>query len=211
MESVTTKLHRIAIKAREDKKFVFTNLMHLVDLSFLWEAHRRIRKDGAVGIDGVSGDVYAENLMVNLKALHERMRKGLYRAPFIKRCWIPKDSDSERPIGITTFEDKIVQKAVGMLLEAIYEEDFVEESYGFRPGKGAHDALAALRDGCMASRCRRLIDADTQGYFDAINHKELIRMLRKRVNDGSLIKLVRRESWTENSWPSPTAGARRAD
>jgi group II intron reverse transcriptase/maturase len=176
--------------ARRDAGFVFTNLMHLIDEVFLWEAHRRIRKDGASGVDGETAQSYAEELGANLRKLHRRMKSGRYRAPPVKRGWIPKEDGTHRPIGIPAFEDKIVQKAVSMLLEAIYEEDFEEVSYGFRRGRSAHDALVGLRQSCYDVSVSHVIDADIQGYFDAIDHKQLMQFLKNRINDGTLLRFI---------------------
>src|SRR4029453_13358492 len=127
---------------------VLTTLAHLMDVDFLREAYRRTRKDSAPGIDGVTADAYAEHLEENLRDLHERLRNGRYQAPPVKRHWLSKADGSPRAIGLPTFEDKIVQRAVTMLLGAIYEEDFQEFSHGFRPGHSAHQALSALRGPC---------------------------------------------------------------
>ena len=190
LESVSTKLHRITEQAKRDSGFVFTNLMHLIDEPFLWEAHRLIRKDGASGVDGVTGRGYAEELEGNLRKLHERMRGGGYKAPPVKRSWVPKDGGERRPIGITAFEDKIVQKAVTMILEAIYEVDFHDVSYGFRPRRSAHGALKALRSNCYRVEVTELIDADIQGYFDTIKHEHLREFLQRRINDGALLRFI---------------------
>ena len=190
MESVSTKLQRITEQAKRDRGFVFTNLAHLMDEPFLWEAYRLIRKTGARGVDGESGADFAENAAERIRDLHHRLRSGSYVAPPVKRGWIPKDDGTERPIGIPTFEDKIVQKAVTMLLEAVYEVDFHSQSYGFRPGRSAHQALKSVRDGCYAVEVSTLIDADIKGYFDAIDHAKLREIIRKRVNDGGLMRLI---------------------
>ena len=189
-ESVSTKLNRITEMAKRDAGFVFTNLIHLIDESFLWEAHRRIRKDGASGVDGETAESYAEALGENIRSLHRRMKSGRYRAPAVKRGWIPKDDGEQRPIGIPSFEDKIVQKAVAMVLDAILEVDFSEVSYGFRWGRSAHDALTALRGGCLKVKASTIIDADIKGYFDAIDHKQLVNFLKRRVNDGMLLRFI---------------------
>lgn len=191
-ESVSTKLHRITEQARRDPGFVFTNLMHLVDEVFLWEAHRQIRKGGATGVDGVTAEEYAKDLAGNLRRLHQTLRSGRYKAPPVKRGWVPKDDGKQRPIGITAFEDKIVQRAGAMILGAIYEVDFSDGSYGFRPGRSAHQALQALRQKCLWLGTVVVIDADIRGYFDTINHRHLREMLRRRINDGALLRLINR-------------------
>ena len=189
-ESVSTKLNRITEMAKRDGRFVFTNLMHLVDEVFLWEAHRRIRKDVASGVDDETAESYAESLGENIRSLYWRMKSGRYRAPPVKRSWIPKDDGEMRPIGIPAFEDKIAQKAVAMVLEAIFEIDFSDASYGFRRKRSAHQALKVLRDGCLRINASTIIDADIKGYFEAIDHKQLINFLKRRVNDGMLLRFI---------------------
>jgi RNA-directed DNA polymerase len=187
--TLSTKLQRIAEQA-VDKTRVFTTLAHLIDEELLREAYRLTRKDGATGVDGQTGEAYAEQLDANLRDLHERLRSRRYSAPPIRRVHIPKASGGERPIGITTFEDKIVQRAVVMLLSAIYERDFYRFSYGFRPGLGAHRALRALREGCMALGGGWIVDADIRGFFDSVDHGVLRDILRQRVRDGGILRLI---------------------
>ena len=215
LESASTKLQRITEMAKRDAGFVFTNLMHLVDEPFLWEAHSRVRKDGASGVDGETAESYAEALGQNIRNLHARMKSGRYKAPPVKRGWVPKDGDELRPIGIPAFEDKIVQRAVAMLLGAIYEVDFVDASYGFRPGRSAHDALEALRRKCYETEVETIIDADIKGYFDAIDHNHLMSFLKRRVNDGVLLRFVGKwlkagvldgEEWFRPETGSPQGG-----
>jgi retron-type reverse transcriptase len=137
-EHISTKRARIAKLAKQMPEAAFSTLAHHMDLAWLHEAYRRTRKDGAVGVDGQTSDEYAKNLDVNLQSLLDRAKSGTYRAPPVRRVHIPKgDGSKTRPIGIPTFEDKILQRAVVMLLEPIYEEDFYDFSYGFRPGRSA--------------------------------------------------------------------------
>ena len=144
-ETIYTKQQRIAELARKAPTMAFTTLAHHLDLEWLSEAYRRTRKDGAVGIDGQTAAAYAESLESNLRSLLERAKSGRYKAPPVRRVHIPKgDGSQTRPIGIPTFEDKILQRAVVMVLEAIYEQDFLDCSYGFRPGRSAHQALDAV-------------------------------------------------------------------
>jgi len=157
---------------------------------FLWEAHRLIRKDGASGVDGETAGDYAKDLSGNIRELYQRMKSGRYKAPPVKRAWIPKDDNELRPIGIPAFEDKIVQKSVAMVLGAIYEVDFLNCSHGFRPERSAHGALSALRQSCFDIDVTMLIDADIQGYFDAIDHEKLIEILSKRVKDGTILRFI---------------------
>lgn len=143
---VLTKQRRIAELARIHPELGFTSLAHHIDMKWLYEAYRRTRKDGAVGVDGQTAQEYGRDLGENLQSLLERCRAGSYKAPPVRRVYIPKgNSDTEkRPIGVPTFEDKVLQRAVVMLLGPLYEQDFLDCSYGFRPGRSAHDALEAI-------------------------------------------------------------------
>ena len=159
-------------------------------MDFLREAYDRTAKQAAPGIDGITAGVYAENLEENLTNLHQRMRTGSYQAPPVKRVWLEKDDGSQRPIGMPTFEDKIAQRAVAMILEAVYEQDFYHFSYGFRPGRNPHRALFELRERCMQMRGSWIVDADIKGFFDTINHDMLREIIKERVNDGGIIRLI---------------------
>src|SRR2546428_5241873 len=151
--SVSTKLKRIAELARQKPQAVLTTLSHHIDLEFLREAYRRTRKDGATGVDEVTAKEYATNLDERLASLLERFKSGTYRAPPVRRVHIPKgDGSKTRPIGIPTFEDKVLQRAVAMVLNAVYEQDFLDCSFGFRPGRSAHQALDALWRATMNMR-----------------------------------------------------------
>jgi group II intron reverse transcriptase/maturase len=188
--TVTTKLQRLAEQAKRDPKRVFTNLAHLIDEDFLREAYRRTRKSSAAGIDGVTAEQYAEHLDENLHDLHDRLQHGRYQAAPVERVWIEKEDGGQRPIGKPAFEDKIVQRAVAMVLEAIYEQDFSDSSYGFRPGRSPHDALRDLRRQCLTKGIGWIVDADVSGFFDSIDRTRLREVLRKRVNDGSIMRLI---------------------
>lgn len=188
-QTLSTTLHQIAAQAA-DKARVFTTLAHRIDEELLLEAYRLTRKDGAPGIDGQTGKQYAETLESNLKELHERLRTRRYRATPARRVRIRKEDGSERPIAVSAFEDKIVQRAVVLLLTAIYEQDFYEFSYGFRPGVGAHDALRALRQACMDLGGGWIVDADIRGFFDGLDRGILREILRRRVNDGGILRLI---------------------
>lgn len=187
--TLSTRLQRIAEQAA-DKARVFTTLAHLIDEELLHEAYRLTRKDGAVGVDAQTGKEYAENLESNLRVLHERLRTRTYRASPVRRVRIPKGGGGERPIGIPTFEDKVVQRAVVLLLSAIYERDFYGFSYGFRPGTGAHPALRALREVCMELNGGWIVDADIRGFFDSVDHGVLREILQRRVRDGGILRLI---------------------
>src|SRR6188768_4193652 len=190
--TVSTKLERIAALARRMPGVSLQTLAHHIDLAWMREAHHRVRKDGATGVDGQTAEEYAKNLESNLRALLDRMKSGdQYRAPPVRRVHIPKgDGSKTRPIGIPTFEDKILQKAVAMVLETVYEQDFLDCSYGFRPGRGAHDALSALWKQTMALGGGWVLEADIEGFFDSVDHAKLRGILSQRVSDGVLTRLV---------------------
>jgi len=190
--SVTTKLQRIAELARKDRGRVFSSVAHAIDLEGMEEAYRRTRKDGATGIDGRTAADFASNLRVNLQGLAERLRAGTYRPPPVRRALIPKANGKTRPIGVPTFEDKVAQRAVAMLLEAIYEQDFRPESYGFRPRRSAHQALEELQRRPTFWHHCWMIEADIESFFDTIDHAQLRSVLDQRVRDGVIRRLVDR-------------------
>jgi RNA-directed DNA polymerase len=187
---VTPTLQRLAAQAAHDPHRVFTTLAYLIDTDFLREAYHQTSKSSAAGIDGVTAQQYAEHLDANLHDLHERLRSGCYQAAPVERVWIEKDDGGQRPIGKPAFEDKIVQRAVAMLLEAIYEQDFYDSSYGFRQGRSPHGALHELRQRCMQEGIGWIVDAEVSGYFDSIDRTCVREVLRKRVNDGSVLRLI---------------------
>ena len=164
---VSTKLQHIAEQANKEPDKIFTDLMHMVDVEFLREAYRKTRKDAAPGLDGMTARQYGQKLEENLQALYERMRQGQYRAPAVKRIWLEKENGKKRPIGIPEFEDKVVQRAVSMLLGAVYEQDFYDVSYGFRPGRNPHQALQKLWEECMNwIILAGSSTSDVSGFFD---------------------------------------------
>lgn len=188
---VCTKLRRIAEMARAHSERVFRSIHHVIDIGWLREAYGRTRKDGAAGVDGQTADEYAANLEGNLQSLLDRFKSGSYRAPPVRRVHIPKgDGRKTRPIGIPTFEDKVVQRAVTMALTAIYEQDFMDGSYGFRPGRSAHDALQALRDELMSVGGGWVLEVDVVSFFDTLDHKHLRRFLDRRVTDGVIRRVI---------------------
>jgi len=189
--TISTKLEQIAMLAKRSPKMAFTSLAHHIDLEWLREAYRRTRKDGATGIDGQDADEYAIHLENNLRSLLERAKSGAYRAPPVRRVHIPKGTGGEtRPIGIPTFEDKVLQRAVAMLLSAIYEQDFNDCSYGFRPKRSAHQALNELRNAAMTMKVGWVLEADIRKFFDTLDHTHLMTILRRRVRDGVLLRLI---------------------
>lgn len=190
--TVSTKLQRIAETARQHPERAFTTLAHHIDIAWLREAYRRTRKDGATGIDGQTAAEYSVNLEGNLQSLLDRFKSGRYRAPPVRRVHIPKGGDGKqtRPIGIPTFEEKVLQRAVTMLLEAIYEQDFLDCSYGFRPGRSAHQALEAVRDATMLVGGGWVLEVDICKFFDSLDQKQLLRIVRRRVRDGVLLRIL---------------------
>ena len=169
---------------------MFTSLHHLIDSEWMREAYRRTRKDGATGIDGVTAADYEKDLEANLVDLLARIKSGRYYAPPVRRSYIPKADGTKRPLGIPTLEDKVAQRAILMLLEPIYETDFLPSSYGFRPGRSAHDALNAVRKGIIEQRQRWVIDADLKAYFDSIPHARLRTFLDLRIKDGVVRRMI---------------------
>jgi RNA-directed DNA polymerase len=189
-ESVSTKQQRIARLARQSPPTSFTTLAHHIDLEWLQAAYQQVRKDGAPGIDQETAASYAVGLPANLQSLLDRAKSGRYRAPPVRRVYIPKGAGKLRPIGIPTFEDKVLQRAVAMVLEAIYEQDFYDCSYGFRPGRSAHQALEAFRQQRQTLRASWVLEVDIQGFFDTLDHSHLRTFLERRVRDGVLTRLI---------------------
>jgi RNA-directed DNA polymerase len=176
--------------ARRSKSVRFTALLHHITADLLKQSYLALVRDASPGIDGVTWQAYGENLDDKLKDLHERIHKGSYRSRPAKRSYIPKADGSKRPLSIWCLEDKIVQQAVVTVLEAIYEEDFVGFSYGFRPGRGQHDALDALHVGILRRQVNWVLDADIQGFFDSMAHCWIIRFLEHRIADRRILRLV---------------------
>jgi RNA-directed DNA polymerase len=188
---VYTKQQRIAQLARGHPEWSFNNLAHMIDLEWLHEAYVQTRKDGAVGVDGQTAGEYAQELGKNLEALKERAKAGTYKAPPVRRVHIPKGTGKEtRPIGIPTFEDKVLQRAVVMVLEPLYEQDFYECSYGFRPRRSAHQALEKLWECLMLVGGGWVLEVDLRKYFDTLDHGVLRNVLDLRVRDGVIRRLI---------------------
>jgi group II intron reverse transcriptase/maturase len=188
--NISTKLERIAKLAKSAPGTPITTLAHHIDVEWLHEAYRRTRKDGALGIDGQSAEQYAAALEENLRSLLERAKSGAYRAPAVRRVHIPKGDGETRPLGIPTFEDKVLQRAVAMVLEAVYEQDFLDCSYGFRPNRSAHQALDALHEAATRIAGGWVIELDIRKYFDSIDHQRLREVLHQRVRDGVILRLI---------------------
>jgi group II intron reverse transcriptase/maturase len=190
-ENISTKLQRIAELARQRSGVALTTLAHHIDTEFLGEAYRRTRKDGAAGVDGQTAKEYAAQLEMNLAVLLDRFKSGDYRAPPVRRVHIPKgDGSKTRPIGIPTFEDKVLQRAVTMVLEAVYEQEFLECSYGFRPGRSAHQALQSVWKGLMRMGGGWVLEIDIKSFFDTVDHGHLRSFLDQRVRDGVIRRMI---------------------
>jgi len=189
---VSQGLDRVRQAARQRKKERFTALLHHVSVDLLREAYLSLKRRAAPGVDGMTWQGYEAALEGNLQEMHARVQRGAYRALPVKRRFIPKADGKQRPLGITALEDKIVQRAVVMVLSAIYEEDFLGFSYGFRPGRSQHDALDALAVGIGTTAVNWILDADIRSYFDKIDQKWLVRFLEHRIGDERVIRLVRK-------------------
>lgn len=189
-QTVSLKLCQLREQAKAHPDRVFTTLHHIVGIDFLREAYRRTRKDAAAGADKVTAQAYAKDLEGNLESLYRRYLEGSYVAPLVRRVWIEKEDGSQRPIGIPAFEDKVLQRAIAMILSAIYENDFYDFSYGFREKRSAHDAIKSVREGCYTMKVSTIIDADVSKFFDNMPHGRIREILRLRVNDGKIIRLI---------------------
>ena len=188
--NTSTKRTWIAEQARQHPERVFSSLHHLIDLDWMREAYRRTRKDGAPGIDGVTATDYEQDLEAHLNGLLNGIKSGSYRAPPVRRHYIPKADGRQRPLGIPTLEDKVAQRAIVMLLEPICEADFLPCLFGFRPGRSAHEALDALYEGIARRGQVWVIDADIAGYFDNISHTHLRAFLDLRIKDGVVRRMI---------------------
>jgi RNA-directed DNA polymerase len=192
LNDISTQQEKIAQQSRQAPSMIWTTLAHHIDLQWLYEAYRRTRKDAAVGVDGVTARAYEAELEANLTKLLEQFKAGRYRAPAVRRVHLPKQGarHQTRPIGIPTLEDKILQRAVLMVLEPVYEQDFLDCSYGFRAGRGAHQALEALWKELMDIRGGWVIDLDIQSFFDTVSRDHLHSFLDQRVRDGVIRRVI---------------------
>ena len=191
-ESLRSGLERVRTAAKLRKKEKFTALLHHVTVDLLRDAYSWLKRDAAAGADGVTWDEYGADLEVNLGDLHARLHRGAYRAQPSRRVYIPKPDGRQRPLGVASLEDKIVQRAIVELLNAIYEEDFLDISYGFRPGRSQHDALDALYVGITSRKVNWILDADIAAFFDTVSHDWLIRFVEHRIGDKRVIRLIRK-------------------
>jgi group II intron reverse transcriptase/maturase len=190
--SVSQALERIRRVAKERKKEKFTSLLHHISIDLLDEAFSELKHDAAPGIDGLTWCDYEQNLERDLEDLHARVHRGAYRALPSRRTYIPKPDGRQRPLAIAALEDKIVQRATAAVLNAIYEEDFLGFSYGFRPGRSTHDALDALDVGINSTKVNWIVDADIRSFFDEISQEWLVRFLEHRIGDRRIIRLIQK-------------------
>ncbi len=190
--SVSNGLDRVRAKARQSRTERFTALLHHVNLELLEHAYYALRHNAAAGVDGVTWHEYGTGLQARLGDLHHRVHRGAYRPLPSRRRFIPKGDGTTRPLGIAALEDKIIQRAMVDVLNAIYETDFVGFSYGFRPGRSQHNALDALATGLQRSRINWILDADIRSYFDTVNHDWLIKFLEYRIGDRRVLRLIRK-------------------
>jgi RNA-directed DNA polymerase len=190
LEKMSPGLLKVVERAQREPEGRFHSLAHLIDVAALERAYHRQRSDAAVGVDGVTKEQYGQNLEANLQDLHARLKDKQYRHQPIRRVRIPKGQGQTRPIGISAFEDKLVQDAVREVLEAIYEQDFLDCSHGFRPERSAHDAVRTLKRIVDQGEVRWVYEADIRSFFDSLDRTELKKMLEVRVADGSLLRLI---------------------
>src|ERR1700737_5205980 len=186
---MSPELVRVAERAQREPDGQFHSLAHLIDELALARAYYRQREDAAVGVDGATKEQYGQNLVANVQDLHQRLRTKRYRHQPIRRVHIPKGNGQTRPLGISAFEDKVVQDALREVLQAVYEQDFLDCSYGFRPGRSGHDALRALHRAADQGELSCVLEADIKSFFDSVDRTALLGMLRERGADGSLLRL----------------------
>jgi RNA-directed DNA polymerase len=192
-EPVATKLRRIAEKARKEPGFKFTSLYHLMNEELLRGCFQRLRKDAAAGIDEMTKEMYAANLETNLASLVERLHRMTYIPQAVRRKYIPKPGSAKgRPLGIPSFEDKLVQAGLVRILESVYEQDFIEDSYGFRPARNCHDALRGLSVTVENKPISHIVEADIKGFFDNVNQDWLLKFLAHRIQDKRIQRTVKR-------------------
>jgi len=189
-QGMSTGLQKVAERAQREPAGRFHSLAHLIDEELLVGAYHRLRSNAAVGVDGITKEQYGQNLEANLRDLLERLRTKRYRHQPIRRVHIPKEKGKTRPIGVSATEDKVVQNALREVLEAVYEQEFLDCSYGFRPGRSAHDAVRALTRAVDAGEANWILEFDIKSFFDSMCRTQLVEMLQKRVADGSMLRLV---------------------
>jgi len=187
-----TSLRGIAIRAKACKHHRFRDLYRGLNTEFLLQCWHDLNKDAASGVDGVTAETYQEHLLDNIRALAERLKTKRYRTKLVRRCYIPKENGKQRPLGIPALEDKLVQLACAKLLTAIYEQDFVESSYGYRPNRSAKEAVCDLTFNLQYGKYGYIVEADIKGFFDHMDHDWLLRMLRQRIDDKAFVGLIRK-------------------
>jgi len=187
-----TSLRGIAIRAKESKDHRFQNLYQCLNAGFLLDCWEELNKAAASGVDGVTAAQYQENLDDNIKDLAERLKNGCYRAKLVRRCYIPKGNGKQRPLGIPALEDKLVQLACAKLLNAIYEQDFMDFSNGYRPNRGAKEAVGDLAFNLQYGSYGYVVEADIKGFFDNLGHEQLLEMLAQRIDDQPFLNLIRK-------------------
>jgi group II intron reverse transcriptase/maturase len=187
-----TSLRGIAIKAKSERKHRFQDLYRCLNAPFLYTCWQGLNKNAASGVDEVTAQVYEENLEANIQDLANRLKANRYRAKLVRRCYIPKENGKERPLGIPALEDRLVQSACAKLLTAIFEADFLDNSYGYRPNRSAKDAVNDLRFNLQFGKYGYIVEADIKGFFDHMNHEWLLRMLKERIDDAKFLNLIRK-------------------
>ena len=189
---MSTQLDRLTELAKEDAKRQFYSIAHMITFGALYAAFRGLRKKASAGVDGVTYEEYERGVARNLQTLYERLKNGKYQAQPLRRVYIPKENGKQRPISIPALEDKIVQKAMVEILNAIYEQDFLDCSYGFRPGRGQHQALDEVGRVICTRPTGWVLEIDVTAYFDSIVRDQLMEMIEKRVRDGSVLRVIRK-------------------
>jgi len=211
-ESEPQGLERVREAAKKDGKQKFTALLHHVTVDLLRDSYYSLKKQAAPGVDGVTWEEYGQGLEARLSDLHGRIHRGAYRAQASRRVWIPKADGRQRPLGVASLEDKVVQYAVGTVLNRIWEEDFLGFSYGFRPGRGQHDALDALWVGVVRKRVNWILDLDIRSFFDKLQHEWLVQFVEHRIGDRRVVRLIQKwlqagvmeqGQWSETKEGSP--------
>lgn len=192
-ERMQSELERVRQRALKDKKLKFTSLMHHIDsVDTLREAYYSLKRDASAGVDGQTWKQYGERLEENLRDLAERLKRRAYRAKPVRRTWIPKADGKQRPLGVPVLEDKIVQYAAVLVLNAIYETEFLGFSYGYRPGRSQHHCLDALYTGMLTKKVNWIIDADIRGFFDTLDHGWLVKFIEHRIGDPRVVRLIQK-------------------
>jgi RNA-directed DNA polymerase len=216
-DSGPSGLGRVREAAKQDGKLKFTALLHHVSIDLLRQRYHSLKKQAAPGVDGMTWEEYGQDLEERLADLHGEIHRGAYRAQPSRRVWIPKADGRQRPLGIAALEDKIVQSAVGVVLNQIWEEDFLGFSYGFRAGRGQQDALDALWVGIVRKKVNWILDLDIRSFFDKLQHDWLVRFVEHRMGDPRVVRLIQKwlkagvleqGQWRETKEGSPQGSAR---